>query len=101
LAFAGNSESAGANISLADKHPVQPSEPPPMSPRVIITLLIIAGIGIGTGALVFGLTASHYSRSDDATITAMGSAILASSLAALVAHLSGGFRDLERRDDDL
>jgi len=72
-----------------------------MSPRVIITLLIIAGIGVGTGALVFGLTVHSYTRSDEATITAIGSMILASSLAALVAHLSGGFRDLDRRDDDL
>jgi hypothetical protein len=72
-----------------------------MSPRVIITLLIIVGIGVGTGALVFGLTANHYTKSDEATITAIGSMILASSLAALVAQLGGGFRDLDRRDDEL
>jgi hypothetical protein len=66
--------------------------------RVIVTLIIIAGIGVGTGALVFGLLMDPTSHSDDpAVFTAMGAAVLAASVAGLVAHLSGGFRAL---DDD-
>ena len=67
--------------------------------RVIVTLIIIAGIGVGTGALVFGLmiNSSGYRAEEPATFTAIGAAVLAASVAGLVAHLSGGFRAL---DDD-
>jgi hypothetical protein len=69
-----------------------------MPVRVIVTLIIIAGIGIGTGALVYGLLVDPKSTSDDpAAFTAIGAAVLAASVAGLVAHLAGGFRAL---DDD-
>jgi len=68
-----------------------------MSKRVLITLAIISGIGVGTGALVFGTLMLMFSSSmdEEATFVASGSALLASSAAALVAHLWGGFRDLD------
>jgi hypothetical protein len=65
--------------------------------RVVVTLLIIAGIGVGTGALLFGILLFNSYEDDAAGMTAGGAAILAASLAALVAHLFGGFRGL---DDD-
>jgi hypothetical protein len=71
-----------------------------MSKRVFITLAIIAGIGLGTGALVFGVLMLIFSSGMDEEVTfvAAGSALLTSSAAALVAHLSGGFRDLDDHD---
>jgi hypothetical protein len=71
-----------------------------MSKRVFITLAIIAGIGLGTGALVFGTLMLMFSLSmdEEATFVAAGSALLTSSAAALVAHLWGGFRDLDDPD---
>ncbi len=74
-----------------------------MSKRVFITLAIIAGIGLGTGALVFGILMLIFSSGMDEEVTfvAAGSALLTSSAAALVAHLWGGFRDLDQDDHDL
>jgi hypothetical protein len=69
------------------------------SAKVIITLIIVVGIGVGTGALIYGILLAQKYSSDPATFTAWGSAILASSVAALVAHLCGGFRDLDNRAD--
>ena len=71
-----------------------------MPKRIIITLAIIAGIGIGTGALVMGilLMSLGWTVGEQATFAAVGSAILAASLAALVAHLAGGFRELDDLD---
>ena len=64
--------------------------------RARITLLINAGIGVGTGATVFGALLSTSSAGDEpATFIAAGSAILATSVAALVAHLLGAFNDVD------
>ncbi len=71
-----------------------------MSKRVLITLAIIAGIGLGTGALVFGVLMLIFSSGmdEEATFVAIGSTLLTSSAAALAAHLLGGFRDLDDHD---
>jgi hypothetical protein len=73
-----------------------------MNARVRITIAIIFGIGAGTGAMVFGLLeGAHYKASSESVaFTACGAAILAPSVSALVAHLSGGFRDLDRQDHE-
>ena len=64
-----------------------------------ITLAIIVGIGLGTGVLVFGILYSalnHNNYTEHAIVCiAIGSGILTSSVAALVAHLAGGFRDID------
>ena len=63
--------------------------------RAKITLLIIAGIGVGTGSTVFGLLLSKSTAGDErAMFIAAGSAILALSIAALIAHLVGAFNDI-------
>jgi hypothetical protein len=71
-----------------------------MSARIVVTLLIIAGIGIGVGALVFGVLLMVLGRSQEtpSTIIAIGSTIFAASIASLVVHLKGGFRDLDDHD---
>jgi hypothetical protein len=70
----------------------------PMPTKIIITLAIIVGIGLGTGFLVAGLMILN-GEPEEATFTvAGGSAILVSSIAALVAHLAGGFRDIDDRE---
>ena len=71
-----------------------------MPKRVKITLAIVTGIGAGVGVLVAGvlLTMFGYSVDGPATVVAAGSAILAASLAAIVAHLGGGFRGLDDQD---
>jgi hypothetical protein len=66
--------------------------------KVKISLAIILGIGLGTGALIFGILMASHARDDDAGFIAGGSAVLASSVSALIAHLAGGFRDLEDRE---
>jgi len=72
-----------------------------MPPRIVVTLLVILGIGVGTGALVFGLCLGESAHQEQrATFIAVGSMILAASLAGLVAHLFGGFRQLDDRDDE-
>jgi len=65
--------------------------------KVLITLAIIAGIGLGTGMVVFGLLVMDNYRDDQAFFAAAGGGILAASVSALVAHLAGGFRDLDDR----
>jgi hypothetical protein len=71
-----------------------------MPKRVLITLTIIAGVGVGVGALVMGILLMIFGNSADrsGTIVACGSAILAASLAGFVAHLAGAFRELDDRD---
>jgi hypothetical protein len=72
-----------------------------MSKRLMVTLAIIAGIGVGTGSIVMGillLTLGDYAG-DHSAFVAGGSALLTSSIAALIAHLAGGFRELDQRDD--
>jgi hypothetical protein len=71
-----------------------------MPKRIVITLAIIAGIGIGTGALVMGilLMSLGFAMAEQAAFAAVGSAILAASIAALVAQLAGGFRELDDSD---
>jgi hypothetical protein len=53
-------------------------------------------------ALVFGtlLLTLGYNSGEEAGFVAGGSALLVSSLAALVAHLAGGFKDLDRDRED-
>jgi hypothetical protein len=71
-----------------------------MPTKILITLAVIIGIGVGVGMLVCGVLLLVFGHSIDtqATLIAAGSAILASSLAGLVAHLGGGFRDLDTHD---
>jgi hypothetical protein len=71
-----------------------------MPKRILITIAIIAGIGVGTGALVQGilLMALDDYQGENAAVAAVGSAILAASIAALVAHLAGAFRGLDDPD---
>jgi hypothetical protein len=63
--------------------------------RARITLLIIAGIAVGTGATVFGLLVPI---SDRATFIATGSTVLAGSIAALIGHLARAFDDIDDRE---
>jgi hypothetical protein len=73
-----------------------------MSGRLFVTLAIIAGVGLGTGALVFGVTMMTfhgYNVEEEATIASTGAALLAASAAALVARLAGAFKQLDDRDD--
>jgi hypothetical protein len=67
----------------------------PMSKRVLITLAIVIGIGVGSGAVVFGtmLLLFGSSMDEEATFIASGSTLLMTSLAALVAHIFGCFPD--------
>jgi hypothetical protein len=60
-----------------------------------ITLLIVAGIGVGTGAVTFAALLSNHEPEPIPTIGGIGAMILAASVAALIAHLAGGFRDIE------
>jgi hypothetical protein len=76
-----------------------------MTKRIWITIVIIAAIGVGTGTLIMGILMMNTATfsggdSDKAAFVAIGSGILASSLAALVAHLHGAFRSLDEPDDD-
>jgi hypothetical protein len=73
-----------------------------MSGKLFVTLAIIAGVGLGTGALVFGVTMMSYHGSlieAEATVASAGAALLAASAAALVAQLTGAFKQLDDRDD--
>ena len=72
-----------------------------MPKKLLVVLLIIAGIGVGTAAVVFGvlLLTMSYVNDEAASIAAGGAGILAASVAALVAQLAGGFRHLDDRDD--
>jgi hypothetical protein len=73
-----------------------------MPPRALITLIIVLGIGVGTGALVFGMNIdTNGQNSAPVTFTAAGAAVLAASVAGFFAQVAGGFRDLDRRDDEL
>ena len=72
-----------------------------MPKRIMITIAIIVGIGVGTGALVMGVLLMRYGYAADkpGTIAASGSAVLASSIAALIAQLGGAFRGLDDQDE--
>ena len=72
-----------------------------MPKRILITLAIIVGIGVGFGALVFGVLIMIFGNDKEVpcTIVGIGSAILAASIAALVAHTRGGFRELDDHDN--
>src|SRR5690349_21446948 len=69
-----------------------------------ITLLIIVGIGLGTGGTIYGLVGLCLGISHSYLLTtaqehilaslAFGGGLLAASVAALVAHLRGGFREV-------
>ncbi len=63
--------------------------------KVLITLAIIAGIGLGTGMVVLGLLVMDNYRDDQAFFAAAGGGLLTASISALAAHLAGGFRDLD------
>ena len=72
-----------------------------MPKRILVTLAIIVGIGVGVGAFVFGVLILIFGDAKEVpcTIIAIGSTILAASTAALVAHRSGVFRELDEHDD--
>jgi hypothetical protein len=71
-----------------------------MRPGIIITLVIIAGCGLGAGAIVTGTLLLKLGSSADreATLIGVGAAILAASLSALVAQIAGRFKSLDRQD---
>jgi len=67
-----------------------------MTPRILITLVIIVVLSVGTGAIVFGgLELMGVGSEMISTIIAVGSMLVAGGLAALVAQLAGGFRELD------
>lgn len=67
-----------------------------MTPRILITLVIIVVLSVGTGAIVFGsLELIDVANETVSTIIAVGSMLTAGGTAALVAHLAGGFRELD------
>jgi hypothetical protein len=73
--------------------------------RLHVVLLIIAGIGVGAGTLLFGvlmLCLDSY-RDDYAGMAAIGAGLLAASGAGLAALLFGELRQLtdERDERDL
>jgi hypothetical protein len=72
-----------------------------MPKRILVTLAIILGIGLGVGAFVFGVLIMIFGNAKEVpcTIIGIGSTILAASTAALVAHLRGGFRELDDHDN--
>jgi hypothetical protein len=67
-----------------------------MSPRIVITLVIIVALGVGAGAVVFGvLEAVGIGNDKTSTIIAVGAMLIAAGGTALVAHIGGAFRDLD------
>ena len=67
--------------------------------KVSISLAIIVGIGLGTAIFIFGaLMAAADMRDEIAGFVAGGAGLLVASIAALIAHLAGGFRDLDDPD---
>jgi hypothetical protein len=72
-----------------------------MPTKIIITIAIITGIGVGFGALVFGVLIMILGRANEVpcTIIAAGSTVLAASIATLLTHLRGGFRELDDHDN--
>jgi|1185.fasta_scaffold2049910_2 hypothetical protein len=71
-----------------------------MRPGLIITLAIIAGSGFGAGAIVTGTLILKLGSvaEKDATLIGVGAAVLAASVCALVAHIGGCFKSLDRQD---
>jgi hypothetical protein len=71
-----------------------------MCKRTLVTLAIIAGIGFGVGAIMYCTLLMQLGEIfvAQAAISACRSGILAASLAALVAQLGGGFRELNEQD---
>ena len=65
--------------------------------KVWITLAIVIGIGIGTGFLTVGclIPTEKYRGEEPAIMKAIGASLLATSAAAFIAHLAGGFRDIK------
>jgi hypothetical protein len=72
-----------------------------MSGKLRVVLLIIAGIGVGTAALVFGLLMLWLEtyHSESAMIAAGWAGILAASSAGFAASVLGGLKHLDDRDD--
>jgi hypothetical protein len=72
-----------------------------MSPRLVITLAIIAAISIGVGACTFGVLAMALGnvREKESTIIAVGATLLTAGASSLVARFLGGFRELEDSGD--
>ena len=72
-----------------------------MSPRVTITLAIIAAISVGIGASLFGILIAVLggAREKEATLIAIGATLVTAGLSTLVARSHGGFRELEDRGD--
>ena len=68
--------------------------------KALITLIIVLALGCGVGALVFGIMWSRFGPHNELvpTFVAIGSALLSAGVAALVAHLHGGFKDFYRDD---
>jgi len=72
-----------------------------MSPRLVITLAIIAAVSTGVGATVFGVLVIVLgdTLSKEATVIAIGSSLVTAGLSALMARSFGGFRELEDHQD--
>jgi len=62
-----------------------------------ITIGIIAGLGLGAAALAYAMAAQTMQQPLP-TYMAIGAGGLIGSVAALVSHLSGGFRDIVDED---
>ena len=60
-----------------------------------INIIIVAAIGVGTGAITFASLIANHEREDVATIAGIGATLLAAGVAAFVVHAVGGFRDIE------
>jgi hypothetical protein len=62
-----------------------------------ITIGIIAGLALGAAALAYGMAAQTMQQPLP-TYMAIGAGGLIGSVAALVSHLSGGFKDIVDED---
>jgi hypothetical protein len=68
-----------------------------MTPRIYITLAIIAVISFGSGAIVFGsLGIIDVAHEKISAIIAVGSMLVTGGFTAFVAQLAGAFKDLDR-----
>jgi hypothetical protein len=67
-----------------------------MTPRILITLVIIAVVSVGTDAIVFGsLEIADVAHEEVSAIIGGGSMLVTGGFTAFVAHLAGAFRDLD------
>jgi hypothetical protein len=63
--------------------------------RVLILLAIIAGIGVGSGCMVFAVGVMMFGNDEMAAFLAVGSTLMTASVAAFIAYLARSFRDID------